>query len=55
MVHVNDQTVNDDGTNPFGGPGIAGNGNSHGGPGDWECFTTWPWVTVKDTPPQFPF
>ena len=55
MVHVNDQTVNDDATNPFGGPGIAGNGNSHGGPGDWEQFTTWQWLTVKDTPPQFPF
>jgi benzaldehyde dehydrogenase (NAD) len=55
MVHINDQTVNDDAVNPFGGPGIAGNGNSHGGPGDWECFTTWQWVTVKDTPPQFPF
>lgn len=55
MVHINDQTVNDDAVNPFGGPGVAGNGNSHGGPGDWECFTTWQWMTVKDTPPQFPF
>jgi benzaldehyde dehydrogenase (NAD) len=55
MVHINDQTVNDDAINPFGGPGIAGNGNSHGGPGDWECFTTWQWFTVKDTAPQFPF
>jgi benzaldehyde dehydrogenase (NAD) len=55
MVHINDQTVNDDAVNPFGGPGIAGNGNSHGGPGDWECFTTWQWLTVKDTAPQFPF
>jgi benzaldehyde dehydrogenase (NAD) len=55
MVHVNDQTVNDDATNPFGGPGIAGNGNSHGGPADWEQFSTWQWVTVKDAPPQFPF
>ena len=55
MVHINDQTVNDDAVNPFGGPGIAGNGNSHGGPGDWECFTTWQWVTVKDSPPPYPF
>jgi benzaldehyde dehydrogenase (NAD) len=55
MVHVNDQTVNDDAVNPFGGPGVAGNGNSHGGPGDWEQFTAWQWVTVKDTPPAFPF
>lgn len=55
MVHINDQTVNDDAVNPFGGPGIAGNGNSHGGPGDWEQFTTWQWVTVKDAPTPFPF
>ncbi len=55
MVHVNDQTVNDDATNPFGGPGVAGNGNVHGGPADWEAFTTWQWVTVKDTAPAYPF
>lgn len=55
MVHINDQTVNDDAVNPFGGPGIAGNGNSHGGPGDWEQFSTWQWLTVKDAPPAFPF
>lgn len=55
MVHVNDQTVNDDATNPFGGPGVAGNGSVHGGPADWEAFTTWQWLTVKDTPPQYPF
>lgn len=55
MVHVNDQTVNDDIVNPFGGPGIAGNGSVHGGPADWEAFTTWQWLTVKDTPPAYPF
>jgi benzaldehyde dehydrogenase (NAD) len=54
MVHVNDQTINDDATNPFGGPGVAGNGSSHGGPADWEQFTTWQWLTVKDTPPAYP-
>jgi benzaldehyde dehydrogenase (NAD) len=55
MVHVNDQTVNDDAVNPFGGPGIAGNGQVHGGPADWEAFTTWQWLTVKETPPAYPF
>jgi benzaldehyde dehydrogenase (NAD) len=55
MVHVNDQTVNDDAINPFGGPGVAGNGNVHGGPADWEAFTRWQWLTVKDTPPAYPF
>ena len=55
MVHVNDQTVNDDAVNPFGGPGVAGNGNSHGGPADWEAFTTWQWLTVKDEATRYPF
>jgi benzaldehyde dehydrogenase (NAD) len=55
MVHINDQTVNDDAVNPFGGPGIAGNGNSHGGPGDWEQFTAWQWLTVKDAATPYPF
>ena len=55
MVHVNGQTVDDDITNPFGGPGIAGNGNVHGGPGDWETFTTWQWFTVRDAAPRYPF
>ncbi len=55
MVHINDQTVNDDCVNPFGGPGIAGNGGSVGGPADWEEYTQWQWITVKDTAPQYPF
>jgi benzaldehyde dehydrogenase (NAD) len=55
MVHINDQTVNDDCVNPFGGPGIAGNGTSVGGPSDWEEYTQWQWMTVKDTAPMFPF
>lgn len=55
MVHINDQTVNDECTNPFGGPGIGGNGGSVGGPADMDEYTQWQWITVKDTPPQFPF
>lgn len=55
MVHINDQTVNDDAVNPFGGPGIAGNGNAHGGPADWEQFTSWQWLTVKNAATPFPF
>lgn len=55
MVHINDQTVNDDCVNPFGGPGIAGNGTSVGGPADWEEYTQWQWITIKDTAPMFPF
>ncbi|WP_233808798.1 benzaldehyde dehydrogenase [Paraburkholderia sp. HP33-1] len=55
MVHINDQTVNDECVNPFGGPGIAGNGTSVGGPADWEEYTQWQWLTIKDTPPAYPF
>jgi benzaldehyde dehydrogenase (NAD) len=55
MVHVNDQTVNDDANNPFGGPGVAGAGAAVGGPADLEEYTAWQWVTIKDTPPHYPF
>jgi benzaldehyde dehydrogenase (NAD) len=55
MVHINDQTVNDECTNPFGGPGIGGNGGSVGGPADIGEYTRWQWLTVKDAPPPFPF
>ena len=55
MVHINDQTVNDECTNPFGGPGLGGNGNAVGGPADVDEYTRWQWITVKDAVPQFPF
>jgi benzaldehyde dehydrogenase (NAD) len=55
MVHINDQTVNDECINPFGGPGIGGNGGSVGGPADIDEYTRWQWITVKDTVPAFPF
>jgi benzaldehyde dehydrogenase (NAD) len=55
MVHINDQTVNDECVNPFGGPGIGGNGGAVGGPADIEAYTQWQWLTVKDALPRFPF
>ena len=55
MVHVNDQTVNDECVNPFGGYGTGSNGSSVGGPADIDLYTDWQWVTVKDTPPMFTF
>ncbi|WP_428983672.1 benzaldehyde dehydrogenase [Paraburkholderia phymatum] len=54
LVHVNDQTVNDDGTMPMGGRGASGNGSRHGGPANWDEFTQWRWITVRQTPPQYP-
>lgn len=55
LVHINDQTVNDDVVNPFGGVGASGNGTSIGGPANWEEFTHWQWFTVKAAPPAYPF
>ncbi|MBV1787402.1 benzaldehyde dehydrogenase [Marinobacterium sp. D7] len=55
MVHINDQTVNDECTNPFGGRGASGNGGSIGGPADWDEFTQWQWFTVKEAPRAYPF
>ncbi|MGO1070990.1 benzaldehyde dehydrogenase [Lysobacter sp. CA199] len=55
LLHINDQTVADEGVNPFGGTGASGNGTSVGGPSDWEQYTHWQWVTIKDRIPQYPF
>ena len=55
MVHVNDQTVNDEATIPFGGMGASGNGARFGGPANWDEFTEWQWVTVREDPRTYPF
>jgi benzaldehyde dehydrogenase (NAD) len=55
MVHVNDTTVNDAPHVPFGGMGASGNGGRHGSIANWDEFTQWQWVTVKDTAEPFPF
>ncbi len=55
MVHVNDQTVNDEATIPFGGMGASGNGTRFGGAANWDELTQWQWVTVRDEPKSFPF
>ncbi len=55
MVHVNDQTVNDEAIIPFGGMGASGNGSRFGGAANWDEFTQWQWVTVRDEPRSFPF
>jgi benzaldehyde dehydrogenase (NAD) len=55
MVHVNDQTINDEAVIPFGGMGASGNGGRFGGEANWEEFTQWQWVTVRDEPKSFPY
>lgn len=54
LLHINDQTVNDEVVNPFGGVGTSGNGTSIGGPANWEEFTQWQWMTVMDAAPPYP-
>jgi benzaldehyde dehydrogenase (NAD) len=55
MVHVNDQTINDEATIPFGGMGISGNGGRFGAEANLDTFTQWQWLTVRDTPGSFPY
>ena len=55
LLHINDQTVNDECINPFGGCGHSGNGTSVCGPSDWDTYTHWQWVTEKNTPHQYPY
>jgi benzaldehyde dehydrogenase (NAD) len=54
LLHINDQTVNDEVINPFGGVGASGNGTSIGGPANWEEFTQWQWLTLKGEAPIYP-
>lgn len=55
LLHINDQTVGDEGHMPFGGRGASGNGGRQGGHANWDEFTQWRWVTIRDRPPQYPF
>ena len=54
LVHINDQTVNDDGYMPMGGFGASGNGSRHGGPANIDEFTQWQWLSIKDEAPMYP-
>jgi benzaldehyde dehydrogenase (NAD) len=47
MVHVNDQTVNDEVVAPFGGRGASGTG-AFGTLTNLDEFTRWQWVTISD-------
>jgi benzaldehyde dehydrogenase (NAD) len=55
MIHVNDQTVNNEFHVPFGGMGASGNGGRFGGPANIEEFTQSQWVSVMDGPITYPF
>lgn len=55
LLHINDQTVAGDPHVPCGGRGASGNGSRIGGPANWDGFTQWRWITVRDAPPPYPF
>jgi len=56
IVHINDQTVNDEANVPFGGVGASGTGARFGGAAaNVEAFTETRWVTVRGDVPQYPF
>ena len=55
MVHINDQTVNNEFHVPFGGMGASGNGGRFGGPANLDEFTQTQWVSVMESPITYPF
>jgi benzaldehyde dehydrogenase (NAD) len=55
MVHINDQTVNEEPPAPFGGVGSSSNGGHFGGVANLELWTEWQWRTSRDKAEPFPF
>lgn len=55
MIHINDQTVNNEFHVPFGGFGDSGNSGRFGGPANLDEFTQSQWVSLSTNPPEYPF
>jgi benzaldehyde dehydrogenase (NAD) len=55
MIHINDQTVNNEFHVPFGGMGASGNGGRFGGPANVDEFTQTQWISAIDAPINYPF
>jgi benzaldehyde dehydrogenase (NAD) len=56
LVHINDQTINDEALIPFGGVGESGNGSRAGGPqANLDADTDTQWVTMRGDLPGYPF
>lgn len=56
LVHINDQTVDDEATAPFGGVGASGNGARFGGAAaNLEAFTETQWLTLQGSITPYPF
>ena len=55
-VHINEQTVADESTAPFGGVGDSGNGSRFGGyTANIEAFTETQWLTMRPEIAPYPF
>jgi benzaldehyde dehydrogenase (NAD) len=56
LVHINDQTINDEAQIPFGGVKDSGTGTRQGGPqANLDAFTDTQWVTLRGDLPRYPF
>jgi benzaldehyde dehydrogenase (NAD) len=55
IVHINDQTVNDEAVAPFGGVLDSGTGARFGGLANHDAFTDQRWITVRSEVPAYPF
>ena len=56
MVHINDQTIADEPTNPFGGTKGSGSGGYFGGVhANLDSFCETQWVTMQSNIERYPF
>jgi benzaldehyde dehydrogenase (NAD) len=55
IVHINDQTVNDEAVAPFGGVLDSGTGARFGGSANLDAFTDQRWITIRGDIPGYPF
>jgi benzaldehyde dehydrogenase (NAD) len=55
IVHINEQTVDDEPNIPFGGLGASGTGARFGGTSNLEAFTDTRWVTIRSDIATYPF
>jgi benzaldehyde dehydrogenase (NAD) len=54
IVHINDQTVNDEAVAPFGGVLDSGTGVRFGGSANLDAFTDQRWITIRGDIPAYP-
>jgi benzaldehyde dehydrogenase (NAD) len=55
IVHINEQTVDDEANTPFGGIFDSGTGTRFGGTANLDAFTETRWVTMRGDIAPYPF